>query len=38
MSEDELIGNANLLFLAGHETAPPTPLTWTLFLLAQHRR
>lgn len=35
MSEDELIGQANLLFLAGHETTANT-LTWTLFLLTQH--
>ncbi len=35
MSEDELIGQANLLFLAGHETTA-NALTWTLFLLSQH--
>jgi cytochrome P450 len=35
MSEDELIGQANLLFLAGHETTA-NALAWTLFLLMQH--
>jgi cytochrome P450 len=35
MSEDELIGQANLLFVAGHETTA-NALTWTLFLLATH--
>jgi cytochrome P450 len=37
MSEDELIGQANLLFIAGHETTA-NALTWTLFLLSQHPR
>jgi cytochrome P450 len=35
MTENELVGNANLLFVAGHETTA-NGLTWTLFLLAQH--
>jgi cytochrome P450 len=35
MTEDELIGQANLLFVAGHETTA-NALTWTLFLLSQH--
>src|SRR5262249_5272926 len=35
MSHDELIGQANALFMAGHETTS-NALTWTLFLLAQH--
>ena len=35
MTEDELIGQANLLFLAGHETTA-NALTWTLLLLMQH--
>jgi cytochrome P450 len=35
LTEDELIGQANLLFLAGHETTA-NALTWTLFLLSQH--
>src|SRR5262249_26220420 len=37
MTHDELVGQANVLFLAGHETTANT-LTWTLFLLAQHPR
>src|SRR5262249_7169624 len=37
MTDDELVGQANVLFLAGHETTANT-LTWTLFLLAQHPR
>ena len=37
LSEDELIGEANNLFLAGHETTAVT-LLWTLFLLEQHPR
>lgn len=35
MTDTELIGQANLLFIAGHETST-NALTWTLFLLAQH--
>jgi cytochrome P450 len=35
LSHDELIGQANALFMAGHETTS-NALTWTLFLLAQH--
>jgi cytochrome P450 len=35
LSDDEVIGNANTLFIAGHETTA-NALTWTLLLLAQH--
>jgi cytochrome P450 len=35
MTDTDLIGQANLLFVAGHETSS-NALTWTLFLLAQH--
>lgn len=35
MTEDELIGQANILFFAAHETTA-NALTWTLLLLAQH--
>ncbi len=35
MTDTELIGQANTLFIAGHETSS-NALTWTLFLLAQH--
>jgi cytochrome P450 len=35
MTDAELIGNAALLYLAGHETSA-NALTWALFLLAQH--
>ncbi|MGB7337293.1 MAG: cytochrome P450 [Phototrophicaceae bacterium] len=35
LSDDELIGQVNVLFLAGHETSG-NALTWTLFLLSQH--
>lgn len=35
LSDDELIGHANLLFIAGHETSA-NALAWTLLLLAQH--
>jgi cytochrome P450 len=35
MTEDELVGQASILFFAGHETTANT-LTWTIFLLATH--
>ncbi|MFN8374498.1 MAG: cytochrome P450 [Anaerolineae bacterium] len=35
MTEDELVGQANILFFAGHETTANL-LTWTLFLLNKH--
>jgi cytochrome P450 len=35
MTDSDLIGHANLLFIAGHDTSA-NALTWTLFLLAQH--
>lgn len=35
LSVDELIGQMNVLFLAGHETSG-NALAWTLFLLSQH--
>ena len=35
LSEDELIGQTNVMFLAAHETTAYA-LVWTLFLLAQH--
>lgn len=35
LSEEEVIGNVHLFFLAGHETSANT-LTWALFLLSQH--
>lgn len=35
LTDDELIGQAVVLFVAGHETSA-NALTWTLFLLAQH--
>lgn len=35
MSEDELVGQASILFFAGHETTA-NAVTWTLFLLSQH--
>src|SRR5581483_9777861 len=35
MTEEELVGQAAVLFIAGHETTANT-LAWTLFLLAQH--
>ncbi len=34
-TDSELVGQAYLLFVAGHETTT-NALTWTLFLLAQH--
>jgi len=37
MTEDELIGQVNVLFGAAHETNA-SALTWTLFLLSQHPR
>jgi cytochrome P450 len=35
MTEEELVGQANILFFAGHETTANT-LTWTIFLLTRH--
>jgi cytochrome P450 len=35
LTEEELIGHANVLFAAGHETSA-NALTWTLLLLSQH--
>jgi cytochrome P450 len=35
MSDAELVGQTNILFVAGHETTTNS-LTWTLFLLDQH--
>ncbi|HEY9640015.1 MAG TPA: cytochrome P450 [Coleofasciculaceae cyanobacterium] len=35
LSEDELLGHAGVIFVAGHETSA-NALTWTLFLLSQH--
>lgn len=35
MTEDELVGQANILFFAGHETTA-NALTWTIFLLNRH--
>ena len=35
LNDDELIGQTNFLFMAGHATTA-CALTWTLFLLAQH--
>jgi cytochrome P450 len=35
LSDAEIIGHLNLLFLAGHETSA-NALIWTLFLLGQH--
>ena len=35
LSDDELMGQATVMFLAGHETTSFT-LAWTLLLLAQH--
>jgi cytochrome P450 len=34
-TDDELVGEVNLLYFAGHDTQAKT-LGWTLFLLAQH--
>lgn len=35
LSEDELIGNAHVLFIIGHQTMTDV-LTWTWFLVSQH--
>ncbi len=35
LSDEDLIGQVNILFIAGHETTS-NALTWTLFLLAEH--
>ncbi|MGA7934058.1 MAG: cytochrome P450, partial [Kovacikia sp.] len=35
LSEDELLGHAGVIFVAGHETSS-NALTWTLFLLSQN--
>jgi len=35
MTDEELIGQASVIFVAGHETSS-NALTWTLFLLSQH--
>lgn len=35
MTDDELIGETSLIFVAGHETSS-NALSWTLLLLAQH--
>lgn len=37
LSDDEIIGHAGIIFLAGHETTA-NALTWTLLLLSQHPR
>lgn len=37
LTDEELIGQASLIFIAGHETSS-NALTWTLFLLSQHPR
>jgi cytochrome P450 len=37
LTDDELIGQTNFLFMAGHATTA-SALTWTMFLLAQHPR
>ena len=37
LSEDELVGQLFLLFLAGHDTSK-NAIAWTLFLLVQHPR
>jgi cytochrome P450 len=37
LTDDELVGQTNFLFMAGHATTA-SALTWTLFLLAQHPR
>jgi cytochrome P450 len=35
LTDDEVVGQTNLLFVAGHETSANT-LTWTLFFLSQN--
>lgn len=35
LTDDELVGHANVLFVAGHETTAST-LAWTLVLLSEH--
>ncbi|MCC7446189.1 MAG: cytochrome P450 [Anaerolineae bacterium] len=35
LTNDEVIGHAGIIFMAGHETSA-NALTWTLFLLSQH--
>jgi cytochrome P450 len=37
LTDAELIGHANTMFIAGHDTSA-NALTWSLFLLAQHPR
>jgi cytochrome P450 len=37
LSDEELLGQTNFLFMAGHATTASV-LTWTLFLLSQHSR
>ncbi len=37
LTDTDLIGQAGLIFIAGHETSS-NALTWTLFLLSQHPR
>lgn len=37
LTEDEIVGHASLIFVAGHETSS-VALTMTLFLLSQHPR
>ena len=37
LTDQELIGQASVIFVAGHETSS-NALTWTLFLLSQHPR
>jgi len=37
LSDEELVGQTNFLFMAGHATTA-SALTWTLFLLSQHPR
>jgi cytochrome P450 len=37
LSDDDLVGHANVLYIAAHETTAYT-LAWTLFLLSQHPR